>query len=87
MEVGARFKNNHSKTYKNLFEIIKKKPKKPYYSEKLIKYISNAKKTWSVMREPLGKSSLNSKTIYNNTDIFNETKIAANFNDLFANIC
>ena len=34
------------KNYKNLFETIKHKSKKAYYSEKLLKFQGDAKKTW-----------------------------------------
>ena len=43
------------KTYKNLFETIKKRSKKKIYSEKLQKFKGDAKKTCSVMKEILGK--------------------------------
>ena len=41
------------KTYKNLFETIKRRSKKNFYSEKLQKFKADAKKTWSVMKEIL----------------------------------
>ena len=34
------------KTYKNLFETIKRKSKKSYYSEKILSFKGDAKKTW-----------------------------------------
>ena len=43
------------KSYKNLFESLKKKVKKKYYTEKISKYKHDAKKTWSIMKELIGK--------------------------------
>ena len=48
------------KTYKNLFESIKKRSKKKIYSEKLQKFKGDAKKTCSVMKEILGKCTVKS---------------------------
>ena len=39
------------KAYKNLFETMKHKSKKRFYSEKLIKFQGDAKKTWCIMKE------------------------------------
>ena len=36
--------NRNTKIFKNLFETIKKKAKKIYYSNKLVKYTGNIKK-------------------------------------------
>ena len=78
------------KTYKNLFETIEKRSKKKFYSEKLRKFKGDAKKTWSVMKELLGKcitksSTLPTKIAVNETDIFDATKIDE-FNKFFTNI-
>ena len=67
------------KTYKNLFETIKRRSKKKFYSEKLQKFKGDAKKTWSVMKEILGKcttksSTLPTKITVNKTDIFDTKK-------------
>ena len=43
------------KAYKNLFETIKRKSKKRFYSEKLIKFQGDAKKTWCLIKELIGK--------------------------------
>ena len=37
------------KTHKNLFETIKRRSKKKFYSDKLQNFEGDAKKTWSVM--------------------------------------
>ena len=58
-------KNNDSetlamyKTYKNLFETIKKKSKKNYYSEKILSFKGDAKKTWKTMKDLIGKAKMN----------------------------
>ena len=39
----------------NLFESLKKKAKKKYYSEKVSKYKHAATKTWSIMKGLVGK--------------------------------
>ena len=79
------------KTYKNLFETIKKRSKKKFYSEKLRKFKGDAKKIWSIMKELLGKcttksSTLPTKIAVNETDIFDATKIVDEFNKFFTNI-
>ena len=50
--------NNKGKydSYKKLFESIKKKAKKQYYSRLILKYKDNMKKTWQVIQELTGKA-------------------------------
>ena len=79
------------KSYKNLFESLKKKAKKKYYSEKISKYKHDAKKTWSIMKELIGKIKLKSSNFprritVNEVDIFDKCKITNEFNALFTNI-
>ena len=79
------------KNYKNLFETIKRRSKKKINSEKLQKFKGDAKKTWSVMKEILGKcttksSTLPTKITVNKTDIFDTKKIADEFNEFFTSI-
>ena len=79
------------KSYKNLFESIEKKPKKKYYSEKVSKYKNDAKRTWSIMKELVGKiklkpSNLPRRVTVNEVDAFDEPKIANEFNAFFTNI-
>ena len=79
------------KSYKNLFESLKKKAKKKYYSEKISKYKHDAKKTWSIMKELVGKiklkpSNLPRRVTVNEVDAFDEPKIANEFNAFFTNI-
>ena len=79
------------KSYKNLFEILKKKAKKKYYSEKISKYKHGAQETWSIMKELAGKirfqaSNLPRKITVNEVDIVDERKISNEFNAFFTNI-
>ena len=79
------------KSYKNLFESLKKKAKKKYYSEKISKYKHDDKKIWSIMKELVGKIKLKSSNLprritVNKVDIFDERKIANEFNAFFTNI-
>ena len=79
------------KSYKNLFESLKKKAKKKYYSEKISKYKHDAKKTWSIMKELVGKIKLKSSNLprritVNKVGIFDERKITNEFNAFFTNI-
>ena len=67
------------KIYKNLFETIKRRSKKKFYSEKLQKFRGDAEKTWIVMKGILGKfatksSILPTKITVNKTDIFDTKK-------------
>ena len=42
------------KAYKSLFQTIKRKSKKRFYSEKLIEFQDDAKKTWCIMKKLIG---------------------------------
>ena len=44
------------KSYKSLFESVKRKSKRIYYSSKTLEFKNNAKKTWGVMKELIGKA-------------------------------
>ena len=79
------------KNYKNLFEKIKNNLKKPHYSNLLLKHQSNVKKTWTIMKEIIGKSKLQSKNlprrvIINGNDIYDECAIANGFNKYFVDV-
>ena len=79
------------KSYKNLFESLKKKAMKKYYSEKISKYKHDAKKAWSIMKELIGKIKLKSSKLpkritVNEVGILDERKIANEFNAFFTNI-
>ena len=46
------------KTYQNLFETIKRKSKKNYYSEKILSFKGDAKNTWKTMKDLIGKAKI-----------------------------
>ena len=78
------------KSYKNLFEILKKKAKKKYCSEKISKYKHGAQKTWSIMKELVEKirlksSNLPRKITANEIDFVDERKVSNEFNAFFTN--
>ena len=88
---GTRETELAYKSYENLFESLKKKAKKKYYSEKRSKYKHDAKKTWSIMKELIGKIKLKSSNLprritVNEVDIFDKPKFANEFNTFFTNI-
>ena len=67
------------------------KSKRKYYSEKLLQFQGDAKKTWRIMKEVIGKSklihsTLPRKIIINKNVIFEEKHIANAFNNFFINI-
>ena len=71
------------KAYKNLFETIKRKSQKRFYSEKLINFKGDAKKTWCIIKNLLARSK--SKKV-DKTDILGEKNIANEFNNFFTDI-
>ena len=67
------------------------KSKRKYYSEKLLQFQGDAKKTWRIMKDVLGKSklihsTLPRKIIINKNVIFEEKHTANTFNNFFINI-
>ena len=79
------------KNYKNLFETIKKKAKKIYYSNKLLKCSGDIKKTSNLMKDIKGKSKIKSTNLpreltINKLDVYNKQEIPDAFNDFFTNI-
>ena len=62
------------KFYENLFKTIKNRSKKTFYSEKMQKFIGDARKTWSVMKDILGKCTTKSST----TQLF-QLKLLSNY--------
>ena len=74
-----------------MFESIKHKSKKSYYSQKIIEYKDNAKKTWNVMKELIGKTRksephLPEKCLINEREVSGKLEIVNEFNTFFANI-
>ena len=66
------------KNYRRLFESVKRKSEKKVYSKQLTQLQGDAKKTWQITKEVIGKARktqplLPSKIIVNNTEI-NEGK-------------
>ena len=81
------------KTYKNLFEKLKKSAKKNYYSEQLIKFHGNAKRTWDILKEVTGKSkNSNDFPNYistgkdNETLVYEKEEILEHFNNFYINV-
>ncbi|XP_065642572.1 uncharacterized protein LOC136074196 [Hydra vulgaris] len=82
------------KIYKNLFENLKKKAKKNYFSKSLQNNIGNNKKTWDIIKEVIGKNKQDHgntlpKYIYTEDErtVINERKvIAESFNNYFINV-
>ena len=52
------------KNYKKLFESIKKRAKKNYFSSLILKHKNNIKKTWDVIKESIGKRRCNNQNVY-----------------------
>ena len=79
------------KTYKNLFEALKHRSKKNYYSKLINKFKNNIKKTWQVIKEIIGKrkninNGLPRRLIINETEISSEKEIAEHFNKYFVSV-
>ena len=79
------------KDYKRLFESIKHRSKRNYFSERLHKYHNNVKKTWDIIKEVIGSSkssshTLPSRLIVNDIEITEKKKIAEQFNKYFVNV-
>ena len=88
---GTSINEANYKAYKNLSETIKRKSKKRFYSEKLIKFPGDAKKTWCIMKELIGKvkikkSSLPYAIVIDETEILGEKNRANEFNNFFTDI-
>ena len=74
-----------------MFETIKRKSKRNYYSQKILEYENNSKKTWNIMKEALGKtnkpgSRLPTKLVIKRNNVTSEIGIANEFNKFFKNI-
>ena len=76
--------------YKKLFESLKKRSKKMHYSNLILKYKNNIKKTWQVIKEALGKEkssqNLPKTVLVNELSVTQSTSIAENFNKFFTEI-
>ena len=79
------------KSYKSLFESLKRKSKRIYYSSKIKEFENNAKKTWGVLKELIGKarnteSSLPIKLVIEKKEVTEIKDIAEEFNNFFTNV-
>ena len=77
--------------YKKLFESIKKRSKKLYFSKLILKYKNNIKKTWHVIKEAIGKEkykqqNLPKKILVDKKSITETESIAESFNKYFTQI-
>ena len=77
--------------YKKLFESIKKRSKKLYFSKLILKYKNNIKKTWQVIKEAIGKEkykqqNLPKKILVDKKSIAETESIAENLNKFFTQI-
>ena len=68
------------KTYKNLFETIKRKSKKSYYSEKILSFKGDVKKTWKIIKDLIGKAKMNKASFTHKIKV----KKKHTFPDIFA---
>ena len=74
--------------YKKLFESIKERSKKQYFSKLILKYKNNIKETWEVIKELTGKEkykqqNLPKKILVEKISITETESIAESFNKYF----
>ena len=79
------------KQYKTLFESLKKKTKKNYYSDLIDSHKFNIKKTWNIMKKIIGNKRVTNAPLPNfitekNREIFDKKEIVEIFNSYFVNI-
>ena len=84
-------KKKEYQDYKKLFESIKKLSKKLFFSKLILKYKSNIKKTWQVIKEAIGKEkyekqNVPKKVLVNKISITETESIAESFNKYFTQI-
>ena len=82
---------NKYKTYKNIFNSLKIKAKKAYYSKKLVNSALNIKQQWSVINELMGKNkqkttNMPQRLIIDDKLETDASKIAENFNNFFVTV-
>ena len=82
---------NIYKAYKSLFESLKKKSKKNYYTRRLKNYQNDIKKSWDVIKEIIEgakstKGIFPKRMIIDDQEISDQGKIANCFNKLFVDI-
>ena len=91
MKIRSKENEKTYKTYKNLFERIKKNAKKNYYRDKIKLFENDIRNTWKIMKEIIGKQKCNNKTlpkhlIVDKIEIHDAKSIEEKFNEFFVNI-
>ena len=78
------------KNYRKLFETIKTKAKKNFYSKIPLKYKNDMKNTWKFIKEVIGKKKIGhdlpKHMVINGINTFDEETIAISFNNYFVNV-
>ena len=87
---SPRYENIY-KAYKSLFESLKEKSKKNYYTKRLEIYQNDIKKSWDVIKEIIGgakstKGIFPKRMIIDDQEISDQGKIANCFNKFFVDI-
>ena len=82
---------NIYKAYKSLFEGLKKKSKKNYYTRRLENYQNDIKKSWDVIKDIIGRAKSTKgifpkRMIIDDKEISDQGKIANCFNKFFVDI-
>ena len=75
--------------YRNIYNKLIRRSKRLYFFDKFEKNAKNCKKTWETLNEALNKKKGRSKVeslLINEEKIFDQSKIANEFNDYFATI-
>ena len=85
------YEHQIKKNYPKLFESIKQTTKSQYYSNLMLYYKDNVKKTWKIIKEVIGKGKLINNLlpkhlIFNDRNIFDQKIIAISFNEYFVNV-
>ena len=83
-------KKLNCKQYKTLFESLKNKSKKNYYSDIIDSYKYDIKKTWDIIKEIIGNKRVTNDSLSNfitvkNIEIFDKKEVAETFNNYFVN--
>ena len=78
------------KNYRNLYAKIIRASKKLFYEQQLVKYQSDCKKTWQILRKAINNSNKSTNSIkniiVNGLSIDNPAMMANNFNKFFASV-
>ena len=79
------------KVYKSLFEILKEKSERFYYSRKLDSCKQNMKKTWNTIKKVIGKTKsfknyIPKRMVIDRIGTFDQEKIANGFNKYFTEV-